>query len=152
MSVARMLRMAMVVAVTIACNSDTVFGPIRGSLYAAATFQCGPADGPATAIYIKPEPVGSIAPSTPFVRIYVPVAVEQLSDHAWPVSNGNSEATAWFHSTDANLEVATTGYMTVSSVASDKTIEGSVNLWFPDAGRVRGGFRATWIPGTVVCG
>lgn len=152
MSVARVLGMAMVVAVVMACRSDDVFAPIGGPLYGAATFQCGPADGPATAIYISPEPVGSLTPSTPFVRIYVPVAVEQLSDHSWPISDGNSEATAWFHSTHASMETATTGYMIVSSVASDKTIEGSVNLWFPGAGRVRGGFRATWVARTMLCG
>ena len=39
----------------------------------------------------------------------------------------------------------------VSSVGSDKTVEGSVYLEFPNAGRVSGGFHATWIPGNVLC-
>lgn len=152
MFVARMLSVSMVVAVAMACRSDNVFGPVRGPLYAAATFQCGPTDGPATAIYIAPEPVGSIEPSAPFVRVFVPVAVEELNGHTWPVSDGNSESAAWFHSIDANVEIATTGYINVSSVGSDKTIEGSVHLRFPDAGRVRGEFRAAWIQRTILCG
>ena len=151
MTVFRMARITMVVAVTIACQSDGVSPLFRDFVYSAATRQCGPADGPATAIYLAPQPVGSIEPPTPFVRIYVTVAVEQLSGHVWQLSDGSSEGAAWFHSTDASNEIATSGYMTVSSVGSDKTVEGSVYLEFPDAGRVSGGFRATWIPGTVLC-
>ena len=94
--------------------------------------------------------MGSLEPRAPFVRVYVPAAVQQLSQQLWPIS-GNSEAAAWFHSTDANPEIASTGYMIVSSVGSDNTIEGSVHLRFPDAGNIDVGFRATWITGTFLC-
>ena len=151
MTVFRMARITMVVAVTMACQSDGVSPLFRDFVYSAATRSCGPADGPATAIYLAPEPVGSIEPPKPFVRIYVAAAVEQLSGHAWQLSVGSSEGAAWLHSLDGSYETATSGYMIVSSVGSDRTVLGSVYLEFPDAGRVSGQFSATWIPGTVLC-
>lgn len=150
MSLLRKARMTAVVAAAMACDSDRVFEPIKHFEYSAATFQCGPADGPATAIYLTHE-VGSIEPSAPFVRIYVPVAVEQLSGDVWQLSERSADGAAWFHSTDANSEVATSGYMIVAAVGSDRTVHGSVYLEFPDAGRVSGAFTATWIQSTVIC-
>jgi hypothetical protein len=152
MSVFRKARMAVVVAAALACDSDSVFAPIKHFEYSAATFQCGPADGPATAIFLSHDAVGSVAPSAPFVRIYVPVAVEQLSGDVWQLSEGSADGTAWFHSSDASSEVATSGYMIVAAVGSERTVQGSVYLEFPNAGRVSGAFAAAWIPRTIMCG
>jgi hypothetical protein len=151
MSVIRVARMAMIVAAAVACDSDSVFEPIRHFEYSAATRQCGPADGPATAIYLSHDAVGSTDPSTPFVRIYIPVAVEELSGRVWQLSEDNPEGSAWFHSGDASSELAASGYMIVAVVGSDRTVQGSVYLEFPDAGRVSGAFAAGWIQSTVVC-
>ena len=151
MPVYRWTRMAVLAAAAVACDSDSVFTPIRHFEHSAATFQCGPADGPATEIYLS-HAVGSIEPSVPFVRIYVPVAVEQLSGDVWQLSLNSPEGAAWFHSTDAGPEVATSGYMIVATVGSDRTVQGSVYLEFPNAGRVSGAFAAPWIQSTVLCG
>ena len=152
MSVFRKARIALLVAAAMACDSDSVFEPIRHFEYSAATRQCGPADGPATAIYLTHDAVGSIEPSAPFVRIYVPVAVEQLSGDVWQLSEGSADGAAWFHSTDASSELAASGYMIVAAVGSDRTVQGSVYLEFPDAGRVSGAFTAAWIQSDVICG
>jgi hypothetical protein len=152
MSMARMLRLLLVVAFAMACSSDTVSAPLRGFVYSAAAFQCGPADGPAVAIYLAPNPVGSIEPSPPFVRVYVPVQVDQLTSHVWPISSANTEAAAWFHRDGSTYELAETGYMIVTSVESDKTVSGSVDLRFPDSGHIRSVFRATWVPRDLICG
>lgn len=152
MSVFRRARIALVVAAAMACDSDSVFSPIRHFEYSAATRQCGPADGPATEIFLSHDAVGSTEPSAPFVRIYVPVAVEQLSGDVWQLSADSPEGAAWFHSTGASSEVAKSGYMIVAAVGSDKTVQGSVYLEFPNAGRVSGAFAAPWIQSTVICG
>jgi hypothetical protein len=150
MTVFRMVRMAVVIAAAAACDSDSVFEPIRHFEFSAATFQCGPADGPATAIYLTHD-VGSIDPSAPFVRIYIPVAVEELSGRVWQLSEDSPEGAAWFHSSDASSEIAASGYMIVAAVGSDRTVQGSVYLEFPDAGRVSGAFAAGWIQSGVIC-
>lgn len=151
MAVFRMVRMAVVIAAAVACDSDNVFTPIKHFEYSAATFQCGPLDGPATAIYLSHDAVGSTDPSTPFVRIYIPVAVEELSGRVWQLSEDSPEGVAWFHSGDASYELAASGYMIVAAVSSDRTVQGSVYLEFPDAGRVSGAFAAGWIQSTRTC-
>jgi hypothetical protein len=152
MSLVRWTRMAVLAAAALACDSDSVFTPIRHFEYSAAAFQCGPADGPATAIYLSHDAVGSVEPTTPYVRIYVPVAVEQLSGNVWQLSAESPDGAAWFHSTGANSELATSGYMIVAAVGSERTVQGSVYLEFPNAGRVSGAFAAPWIQSGVLCG
>jgi len=151
MPLTRMLRSSLVVAFAMACSSDATSPLFRGFVYSAAAFQCGPADGPAVAIYLAPNPVGSIEPSAPFVRVYVPVQLDQLTAHVWPIAS-NTEAGAWFHADASSSELAESGYMIVSSVDSDNTITGSVDLHFPDAGHIRSQFRATWVPSHALCG
>ena len=151
MSVFRKARMAVIVVAAVACDSDSVFDPIRHFEFSAATRQCGPADGPATEIYLSHDAVGSTEPSTPFVRIYVPVAVEELSGRVLQLSEFSPDGAAWFHSTDANSEIAASGYMIVAAVGSDRTVQGSVYLEFPNSGRVSGAFAAPWIQSTVIC-
>jgi hypothetical protein len=41
--------------------------------------------------------------------------------------------------------------MIVAAVSPDRTVQGSVYLEFPDAGRVSGAFAAGWIQSTVFC-
>src|SRR5450759_344889 len=151
MSISRMLRLSLVAAFAMACSSDTISAPLRGLVYAAATAQCGPADGPAVAIYLTPNPVGSIEPSAPFVRVYVPVQLDQLTAQMWPIAS-NTEAGAWFHADASSSELAESGYMIVSSVDSDNTITGSVDLHFSDAGHIKTAFSAKWQPNNILCG
>lgn len=151
MPLTRMLRLSLVVAVAMACSSDTISAPLRGFVYAAAAAQCGPADGPAVAIYLAPNPVGSIEPSAPFVRVYVPVQLDQLSSHVWPISK-NTEAAARFHPDATTVEFAEAGYVIVNSVDSDNTVAGSVDLLFPDSGHIKTAFIAKWRPNNILCG
>jgi hypothetical protein len=152
MSLTRMLRLSLVVGVAMACSSDTISAPLRGFAYAAAMRDCGPADGPAVAIYLTPNPVGATQPIAPFVRVYVPVQVDQLIGHMWLIGSANADAGAWFHPDTSTYELAETGYMVVNSVDSDSTITGLVDLNFPDAGHIRSTFRATWVTSHVLCG
>jgi hypothetical protein len=146
-----MLRLSLVAAFAMACSSDAVSPPLRGFVYSAAAFACGPADGPAVAIYLAPNPVGSIEPSAPYVRVYVSVQAAQLTAHVWPIAS-NTEAAAWFHPDASTDELAESGYMIVSSVDSDNTITGSVDLRFPDAGHIKTAFSAKWHPNNILCG
>jgi len=74
-----------------------------------------------------------------------------LSGRVWQLSENSPEGAAWFHSSDASSEIAASGYMIVAAVGSDRTVQGSVYLEFPDAGRVSGAFAAGWIQSGVIC-
>jgi len=152
MSLIRLMSVSMVISFSMACAADGISAPPVGFTHAAATFACGPADGPAVAIYLTPDPVTSLEPTTPYVRIYVAQPVNALTGRTWILAGSKSEGAAWFHSAASNYEIATSGYMVASSVSPDKTIKGTVNIIFPNAGPIRGGFRAVWVPSTVLCG
>lgn len=143
MSVISWSSFSVLIFLAMAC-SDGIAAPPAGYTHAAATFACGPADGPAVAIYLSPNPVTSLEPSGPYVRIYIDTAVEQVGGKAWPIG-GSSPAAASFQTSASNYEIATGGYIITSSVSGDKTIEGTVNLMFPNAGHISGGFHAEWI-------
>lgn len=151
MSVPRLVSSWMLV-VFFGCASDGIPGPATGLAHAAATVACGPADGPAVAIYLASAPVESLEPAAPYLRFYVWQSLERLSGRSWAVAGRESEGGAWLHSTATDYEIAIGGRVTVSSVAPDSTIEGSADVTFPSAGRIRVRFRAEWLSRAVLCG
>jgi hypothetical protein len=150
MTVFRSLRLSLVIVVAMACSSDSVSAPLRGFVYSAAVAQCGPADGPAVAVYLSPTPVGSIEPAGSYVRVYVPVQLNQVTG-VWFVAGANASAGAWFHPSAGTVEIAESGYMIVNSVGADNTINGSVDLEFPNSGHIKSAFSATWLPTPAMC-
>jgi hypothetical protein len=133
--------------------SDGIAAPPIGFTHAAATFACGPTDGAAVAIYLSPTPLISPAPSGPYVRIYINKAVEEVGGQAWPIAGSGAVAGAVFQTSSADYEIASGGYVITSSVGADKTIDGTVNITFPNAGHISGGFHAAWISQTgPLCG
>jgi hypothetical protein len=100
-------------------------------------------------VFLAPSQAGANDPSAPYVRVYVPVSVNQLTG-VWPIAT-NSEAGAWFHSDASTYELAESGYMYVTSVDSDNTVTGSVDLQFPDAGHIKTAFRAKLRPHVALC-
>jgi hypothetical protein len=152
MSLIRLISASMVISFSLACAGDGISAPPIGFTHAAAFSVCGPADGPAVAIYLARDPVISLTPSTPYVRIYLGQSVTAISGRTWTLAGTASDGNAWFQSAPSNNELATGGYMIVNSVGSDNTIEGTVDVTFPSAGHIRGGFRAPWLPNTSLCG
>jgi hypothetical protein len=152
MSIVRVMRFSVVAVLAVACASDGALSPPKGFNHSAVTFACGPADGPAVAIYLAPDPITLLEPTGTFVRVYVPRSLDQVLNRMWPINGVNSEAAAWFQSTALNAELATGGYLIVGRLGPDSTITGTVSLNFRNAGHVGGGFHAVWIPPRNLCG
>src|SRR6266566_5105068 len=76
MTFSRSCGLSLVAALVLACSSDGVIGPSSSFDHAAATFACGPADGPALAIYLSQYPVTVGDPPGAFVRVYVSGTVD----------------------------------------------------------------------------
>jgi hypothetical protein len=131
-----------------ACGSDSVSPAFRAFAYSSVAAQCGAADGPAVAVFLAPTQEGADGQSAPYVRVRAEVPVSQLAG-VWAA---NSNATAWFQSDASTSEVAKSGYMFVSSVDSDNTITGYVDLQFPNAGHIKTDFRAKFRPNVALCG
>ena len=139
------------VVFALACASDGISAPPGGFPHAFAQFACGPADGPAVAIFLTQEAVEAPSPTTPYVRIYIAQAVDQLNGRAWSIAGSNSQGGAWFQLTADSYEIASSGYIVATNVSADHTIDGSVDLTFPRAGRIRGGFHAPLFPNNALC-
>lgn len=151
MSLIRLISASMVISFSLACAGDGISAPPIGFTHAVAGPVCGSAGGPAVGIYLARDPISG-APSTPYVRIYLEQSVTAISGRTWTLAGTASDGNAWFQSTPSNNELATGGYMIVNSVGSDNTIEGTVDLTFPNAGHIRGGFRAAWLlPNVELC-
>lgn len=141
---------SVVVVFTVACQSDGTQLPPEGFSHAAATRTCGPADGPAIAVYLAPNPVAALEPAAPYVRVNVWQSVGDAAG-SWEVGGGDDEAAAWYFTAPNEFEVAT-GRVTVSAVGSDTTVRGTVDLTFPSVGRITGSFEAAWISVSPLCG
>jgi hypothetical protein len=150
MSVTRMFGCSLVAVLAMACSSDSVSPAFRAFTYSSVAAQCGPADGPAVAVFLAPTQEGANGATAPYVQMYVAVSVNQLAG-VWPIAT-NSEAAASFHSDASTVEYAESGYMFVSSVDSDNTVTGSVDIQFPDAGHIKTDFRAKFRPNNILCG
>ena len=151
MTLFRSFAVSLVGALVLACSSDGVIGPSSRFDHAAATFACGPADGPALAIYVSQYPMTGGDPPGAFVRIYVTGTVDEIVGKMWPISNG-SNAAAWFHPDGNNYELATGGYVMINSGSAGHPLDGSVDLQFPNAGHLQRPFHANWIPNVILCG
>jgi hypothetical protein len=121
-----------------ACTSGDIPGPARSLA--------------APGIYLASAPVESLEPAAPYLRIYVWQPLDRLAGRSWILAGGEPEGSAWLHSSATEYEVAARGAVTVNRVAPDGTVGGSADLTFPSAGRVRGGYRAVWVPQAVLCG
>jgi len=141
-----------VVAGAAACGADDIPAPPEGLTHALGTRSCGPADGPAVAIYLAAAPVAALEPAAPYVRIDVWEAVDRLTTQAWVLDAGSTTGIASHYSSAGAFEVATSGRIVVTAVDRDTTLVGTVDLDFPSAGRVRGGFRAVWVSSAPLCG
>ena len=150
MTLSRSCGLSLAAVFLLACSSDGVVGPSSRFDHAAATFACGPADGPALAIYLSENPVTVGDPPGAFVKVYVQGTVDQIVGKLWPIG-GNSDAGALFQSganvfqPDAsNFEWATGGYLLINSGSAGQTLTGSVDIQFPKAGHLQRAFRAEW--------
>lgn len=134
------------------CSSQDVLTPPVGFADAAATRSCGPTDGPAVAIYLAPVAISALEPATPYIRVDLWKPAGALVG-TWTLlpSSANGIA-ARFLPPPGGIETAVSGRVTVTSVGTDSTITGSVDLQFPSDQRVRGGFSARWITRTFLCG
>lgn len=142
----------MLLALAVACQSDGAPRPPDGLPHAAAVRSCGPADGPAVAIYLAPTPVTAVDPATPYVRLTVFQPLGQLEGGSWRIAAGDDAAAGWYFRALDDFEAATGGRVTVTEVRSDTTVRGTMDVTFPTAGRVTGAFEAAWISASPLCG
>lgn len=144
--------LAFAVALPAASACDTgLADPLTDFPFASASPECGPADGPAVTIDLVQDTMPTLPPRGPRVRAYLWHTLPELTGRSWSVG-GNSPDGAADYWDSAGTITALRGTVTVTTVLADSIVAGEVDLVSAGTFRVRGGFRARWIPRTPLCG
>jgi hypothetical protein len=137
--------LTIILAVGAACNSDGIPAPSIGFDHAVMTPACGPADGPAVAIYLASSPIDHVDPPTPFVRIAVWQPLDHVGGRTWRFGIGGGDSASAVLVTGPNdYNVAIGGYVTLNVIDTTSTTEGSAELEFIGVDHIAGGFHAAW--------
>jgi len=135
------------------CDSSGILGTSTAFEHSAVTPACGPADGPAVAIYLAAAPVQLPDPPMPHVRIYLwDYGVQDLEGRTLTVGENSANGGAWYHASANVYELASAGVVRIDEVHPDNSVEGSVSIVFPSGRRVLTGFRADFIGQVYICG
>lgn len=136
----------LVAASLTACPQDRITEPISNLPVATASPSCGPADGPAVEITLaaSDNPAG-----TPRANVAIYTSLSTLKGR-WTLAPDVGVAS--YMTAAGTGELARSGTVVIETVDAANTVTGTVQLVFPDAGMIRGRFRATWIARTVRCG
>ena len=163
MSLARRLSPVLLLALAAGCSPESL-ASVNGDLANAVAYRaCGPADGPAVLVMLTTAPGSFPEPAGPHLRVAVYQPPERLTERAWNLVGDDDEGTAWFHETPAEFEAPTSGSVRITRVDGDENgdgsvnvelVEGTVDVVFPKAGRIRRGFRAAWVEPSqpILCG
>ena len=154
MLIRRLFRMSIVFVPLLGCSQKGALAPPEDFPHAIAVRSCAPHDGPAVTIYLSSEEVESPQPSPPYLRIAIWQAVGALANRSWSLAVSSAEGSASFHATTSAHEMASGGTVRVTTVSADSTLEGTIDVTFPTAGRIRGGFIAQYVypPAPALCG
>jgi hypothetical protein len=149
MSVTHLFRFSLVAAVAIGCSSDPTSPQLRALVYSAAARGCGPTNEPAVVVILAPNPVIHIDLSAPYVNVLIPVGKSELTANVWRIGS-NTEAGAGYLPFASTVMIAGSGSVTVSSV-DGSNVHGSLDLSFPNAGRIKSDFHAKWLTESFYC-
>ena len=142
-----MTRWTWILTFSLGCGSVT--GPPEGLSHALAMNTCGPADGPATSIYLAGEPIEGVQPSSfPYVRIAIWHGVTELAGGSFRV---DTDVSGVYYTAPNTFEIASGGSVTVERVGTNYRITGVSHLLFPSR-RVVGTFTAPWVQLELLCG
>lgn len=151
MSRRSLIGLTIILTVSAGCATDGILGPV-GFEHAVMTPACGPADGPAVAIYLASSPVDPRNPSMPYVRIALWDAPDVVEGRSWGIGDASGMATAVLVTGANQYDVATAGSVSIGLIDTTSTTTGSVDLVFRSTGLISGEFRAAWSAAAPLCG
>lgn len=151
----RSVAVALLVFLSANTTNCNLTGPVNHPLgdfqHSVSTFQCGPADGPATAVLLARDSFEGLQPTDPYVRVVILRAASELAGTSWKIGPSFDDAGALYHGGSANPEQATSGTVRITHVVAQQRIEGTVALRFPSR-LVTEEFSAPWIEQLILCG
>jgi hypothetical protein len=149
----RRIVLPLVTSLLVGCHGKSPLEPLTALPHAVAIPYCGPADGPATLIYLASTPVELPQPAVPFVQVFVPRRFsESTPGEVFEIGEHfDEEANAWFYRSGVETKSAQRGEVGVTALRGNQ-LTGYVDLVFPDGVRMRGSFTASWQNLATFCG
>ncbi|HET9387646.1 MAG TPA: hypothetical protein VFO67_21100 [Gemmatimonadales bacterium] len=136
------------------CNLSGPANAPQGEFrHSVSSFQCGPADGPATAVLLARDPIDGLAPANPYVRVVIQRPASELGGTSWTIGGGGvgQGASAFYSPAADEYEEASSGTVRIDRVVAQERVEGRVELRFPSR-TVTEVFSAPWIEMFILCG
>lgn len=125
--------------------------PIPGFPAAVAQLECGPADGPATVLYLSREPADSPWTTFPHVEVTVYDAPGNLAAKVLRLDGRNAGSALWCRAERDCVPAAKAEVWFQAPMPTD-TVRGWVDLTFPGLPPVGGQFAAAWLETQMLCG
>jgi hypothetical protein len=136
--------------VLLSCATADAPGPVPGYLFAYASNECGPADGPAMALYLSERALDSLPPAGGHLAVTVWVGRDEALGRTFRSSDQPAQGFAAECGSAASCEPAAAWRVTLRGFSRD-TLAGSVDLLLGSR-RIAGSFRARWMPMRQYCG
>jgi len=121
--------------------------------FTVATPSCGPADGPAMAIYLTPELATDVPPAVPYFHVYLTRGPAELEGRTW-VWPSADETVAARECTVAGAACADSpaGAIALGRFATDSALPVVLDLRRQNGERVRAQATARWLSRQLFCG
>ncbi len=126
-------------------------GDIAGFPGALAQLECGPADGPATSIYLSREASDTLGSAYPRVQVTVYAAPQGLPGQVITL-DGSDRGSAFWCRGERDCVPADKAQVEFNAPMPHDTVRGWMDLTFPGLPAVRGRFAAPWRETSMLCG
>ncbi|HSA55515.1 MAG TPA: hypothetical protein VLE53_07410 [Gemmatimonadaceae bacterium] len=134
------------------CDDPESPRPLSEYPFALATRSCGPADGPAMAIYLTPTEATDL-PVVPYFQFYLMRSPAELEGRTWVWPSADETVAAWECTvTGGACAESPAGAIALGRFAVDSAIAVVVDLRRQNGERVRAHATARWLGREVICG
>ncbi len=126
--------------------------PPDGYDYAFVMPDCAPWDAMALTLYLTTVPVDAEPVPPPFLRVSVYSSPGSVPGRRFRWSDSSNQVAAGSRCSAGGCTTATAGQVSFGRLMRDSSLQGELELKFPDGARERGGFRAAWRGRPALCG
>src|SRR6266496_132340 len=119
-----MIKQLSVLALSLGCSVFTAPGDFP---HAVASFQCGPADGPATGITLASEPITPAGPKFPYITIMIEQPLSALAGHTFLVGSGGTAGATYIAGPNSYESAAMDRVVSIDA-GDDHPAHGTVSL------------------------
>lgn len=135
------------------CDDPESPRPLTEYPFAVATRTCGPADGPAMALFLSPGEINQVPAAPPYFQFYLTRDPAELEGRTliWP--SADETVGAWECTVPgAACAKSPAGVISLGRFGPDSALTVAADLRLGSGERVRVRTTARWVSGSPICG